>query len=235
MAVRYGIDLTLQPSFTAKVHLTRRIVADQYSSWTAARQILRVPLTPYFPCPDEQLPILAEQVQEIAQETREQKSYMLRRSAMVASRFPNAVVMAFEAPEPLFDLQRKALATAQHHFPPIYLNKPFLPCISLLEFARLPESLLLDAAEFAEGVASGLDMPGMALPWRLLLTRYSSRAAGDDWSDGRWAADLSCRQLYSHPVYAEVSSVFEMLSMVRERQSKEDGGRKGIWRFFGMD
>ena len=44
----------------------------------------------------------------------------------------------------------------------------------------------------------------MALSWRLLLTRYSSDAAGDDWSNGRWAADLSWQQLHSHRLYGEI-------------------------------
>ena len=192
-----------------------------------------MPLTPYFPCPDEQLPILEEQVEVIALETWEEGSYMLRRSAIVADTSLNGLAMVFEAPEPLFELQRKALAAGQHHFPGLYLSKPFLPCIALLEYAGLPEATLIDAAEFAEGVASGLDMTEMAMPWRLLLTRYSSEAAGEDWSNGRWAADLTCRQLHSHRLYAEVGSVFELLRMVKEQRPKENGGRKGIGRFFG--
>lgn len=232
MSTRYGIDLVLQPSFTAKVHQTRRIVCDQYSSWTAGRQITRVPLTPYFPCPDELLSILAERVERIAQETKDEKAYMLRRTAIVTDTSVNGLAMVFDAPEPLFELQRKALDAAQDHFPQLYLPKPFLPCIALLEYAELPEAALLDAAEFAEGVASGLDMTEMAMPWRLLLTRYSSEAAGEDWSNGRWATDLTCHQLHSHRLYAEVNSVFELLSMVKEQQPK-GGGRKGIGRFFG--
>ena len=232
MSTRYGIDLVLQPSFTAKVHQTRRIVCEQYSSWTAGRQITRVPLTPYFPCPNEGLSILAEQVERIAQETKDEKAYMLRRSAIVADTSVNGLAMVFEAPEPLFELQRKALEAAQVHSPQLYLPRPFLPCIPLLEYAELPEAALLDAAEFAEGVASGLDMTEMAMPWRLLLTRYSSEAAGEDWSNGRWATDLTCRQLHSHRLYAEVNSVFELLSMVKEQKPK-GRGRKGIGRFFG--
>ena len=233
MSIRYGIDLVLQPSFTAKVHQTRRIVCDQYSSWTADRQITRVPLTPYFPCPDERLSILAEQLESITQETKDEKSYMLRRSAIIADTSLSGLAMVFEAPEPLFELQRKALAAGQYHFPRLYLSKPFQPCIALLEYAELPEATLLDAAEFAEGVASGLDMTEMAMPWRLLLTRYCSEAAGEDWSNGRWATDLTCRQLHSYRLYAKVDSVFELLRMVKEQQPKESNGRKGIGRFFG--
>ena len=66
-----------------------------------------------------------------------------------------------------------------------------------------PETILPDAVEFAEGVVSGLEVSQMALPWRLLLTRYSSESAGEDWSNGRWASDLSWQQLSSHEIYAE--------------------------------
>ena len=80
---------------------------------------------------------------------------------------------------------------------------PFRPGIALLEYGKFPAEILEDAGRFAEGVASGLDMTEMALPWRLLLTRYLSEAAGDDWSNGRWASDLSWQQLASHPLYGQ--------------------------------
>ena len=234
MSVRYAIDLVLEPAFTAKVHQTRRIVYDQYSSWAAERQIVRMPLTPYFPCPDSRLPTLEAQVESIAQETASKKSYLLKRSDILAVIPTNSVVMEFEASEPLLELQRKALETAQHYSEGPSPSTPFRPCIPLLEYGELPEAILLDAAQFAEGVASGVDMTAMAMPWRLLLTRYSSESAGEDWSNGRWAADLSSRQLHSHRLYAEVKSVYELLRMVKEQQSKDGGERKGISRFFGL-
>ena len=202
MSIRYGIDLVLQPSFTAKVYQTRQIVCGQYSSWAAEMQMLRMALTPYFPCPEDRLLILSSQVESIAGETRSQQPYLLRRSRFVAEPAMNGVVMEFEAPAGLFELHRKSLEAAQSHSAGLQ-TEPFRPRIALLEYGTFPEAILPDAVEFAEGVASGLDMTEMALPWRLLLTRYSSEAAGDDWSNGRWAADLSWQQLYSHSLYAE--------------------------------
>ncbi len=202
MSIRYGIDLVLQPSFTAKVYQTRQIVCGQYASWAAEMQMLRMALTPYFPCPDHRLSILAAQVESAAIETRSQQPYLLRRSGIVADPAMNGVVMEFDAPAPLFDLQRKALAAAQSHSAGLCLPEPFRPRIALLEYGVFPEAILPDAVEFAEGVASGLDLTEMAFPWRLLLTRYSSEAAADDWGNGRWAADLSWRQLYSHALHS---------------------------------
>ena len=202
MSVRYGIDLVLEPSFTAKVYQTRQIVCGQYASWAAEMQPLRMPLTPYFPCPDDRVPILARQVEGIARDTGAEKPYMLRRSGFTAVTSARSVVIQFEAPEPLFELQRKSMESAQSHSDGLDASQNFRPCIALLEYGTFPEEMVVDAALFAEGVASGLDMTEMALPWRLQLTRYSSEAAGDDWSNGRWATDLSWQHLASHPLYA---------------------------------
>ncbi len=201
MSIRYGIDLVLQPSFTAKVYKTRQIVCGQYSAWAAEMQMLRMALTPYFPCPDDRLPILASQVESIADETRSQQPCLLRRSRFAADPAMNGVAMEFEAPAALFELQRKAMEAAQSHSAGLQAE-PFRPRIALLEYGAFPEAILPDAVEFAEGVASGLEVAQTATPWRLLLTRYSSEAAGDDWSGGRWAVDLSWRQLYSHALYS---------------------------------
>ena len=232
MAIRYGIDLALTPSFTAKVHLVRQIVCDQYSSWSTGGQIVRMPLTPYFTCPDNRLDTLEEQVAGIAKDTRDRKPYVLRRSEVKAVESPNGLVIEFEAPEPLIELQRKAFVTAQEHFTEM-LTEPFRPCVPLLEHVDFPEALLSDAAEFAEGVALGLDFTELALPWRLLLTRYTSEAAGGDWSDGRWAGDCKSQQLSSHRLYAEVSSTFELRRIVKDAEPKDVGGGSAIGRLFG--
>ena len=206
MSIRYGIDLVLQPSFTAKVYQTRQIVCGQYSAWAAEMQMLRMRLTPFFPCPDERVPILASQVETIAGGTSEQESYLLQRSGFSIVSSTSSVVLEFEAPTALFDLHQKAMEAAQTHSVELHPSHSFRPAIALLEYGDFPETVLKDAARFAEGVASGLEMTEMALPWRILLTRYSSEAAGDDWSNGRWAADLSWRQLASHPLYSQVTS-----------------------------
>ncbi len=205
MSIRYGIDLVLEPAFTAKVYQTRQIVCGQYASWAAEMQPLRMPLTPYFPCPDDRLPILASQVEGIARDTGAEKPYMLRRSGFTAVTSTRSVVLQFEAPEALFELQRKSMASAQSHSVGLHASQDFRPCVALLEYGTFPEEMAPDAAQFAGGVASGLDMTEMARPWRLQLTRYSSEAAGDDWSQGRWASDLSWQHLASHSLYAEVT------------------------------
>ena len=201
MSIRYGIDLVLQPSFTAKVYQTRQIVCGQYSSWAAEMQMLRMALTPFFPCAEDRLPELASRIESIAREAASETPYTLSWSAILADLVMNGVVMEFEAPTGLLDMQWKALEAALNGSVGLHPSGAFTPRIALLEYGVFPEAILPDAVQFAEGVAAGLEVTRTALPWRLLLTRYSSEAAGDDWSNGRWAADLSWQQLYSHPLY----------------------------------
>ena len=195
MSTRYALDLALDPPFTAKAYQTRQIVCGQYASWAAEMQMLRLPLTPYFPCPEERLPILDEQVAEIAQESRDKESCILHHTGIAADTASNGVIMQFDAPPPLLELQGQARAAAQSHSVGLYPSEPFRPNIALLEYGAFPPSLLPDATEFANGVATSLSLPPTTRPWRLLLTRYDSSDAGDDWSSGRWAADLSWRLL----------------------------------------
>ena len=203
MSIRYGIDLVLEPSFTAKVYQTRQIVCGQYSSWAAEMQMLRMPLTPYFLCPDDRLSILETQLQNIAGEKGSAEPCLLRRTGIVADPAMNGIVLEFQAPAQLYDLQHNSLEAARGHSSATEPPAPFRPRIALLEYGVFPEDILPDAVEFAEGIASGLEVGETAVPWRLLLTRYSSDAAGDDWSNGRWAADLSWQQLVSHPLHSE--------------------------------
>ena len=202
MSVRFGIDLVLEPSFTARVYQARQIVCGQYSAWAAEMQMLRMPLTPFFSCPDQQLTILESQVESIARATGTQSPYTVSRTAIVADPTMNGVVMEFEAPAPLFELQRRSMEAAQGQSVGLSDSETFRPRIALLEYGVFPQEILQDAVQFAVGVASGLEILPTARPWRLLLTRYHSDAAGDDWSGGRWAADLSWQQLHSHALYS---------------------------------
>ena len=205
MSIRYGLDLVLDPPFTARVYKARQIVCGQYSAWAAEMQMLRMRLSPFFPCPDVRFAAFASQVADIARETASRETCELKRTGIVADGAINGVVMQFDSPEVLLDLQGWLLEAARSHSSEVAESEPFRPGIILLEYGSFPEAILSDAVEFAAGVASGLKVPASATPWRLLLTRYVSNAAGDDWSNGRWAADLSWQQLHSHPLYSSAT------------------------------
>ena len=61
----------------------------------------------------------------------------------------------------------------------------------LLSHADLPDSVFDAALEFARAVTDELKVSQITRSWRLILIRFESNAAGDDWSGGRWATDLS--------------------------------------------
>ena len=67
-----------------------------------------------------------------------------------------------------------------------------------VRYADLPAPVMADAAEFAKGVAIVVGVPSVARAWRLVLLRYHSEAAGDDWSDGSWASDIRWEHLSSY-------------------------------------
>ena len=200
MSIRYGVDLVLDPDFTALVYRARQVICGQYGSWAAEMQMLRMPLTPYFPCPEDALPVLAAQVDSLAQESRaESPNFPVHRVGAVADAAMNGIALDFASSDSLVKLQRKAVEAVQEHSGDSGAGSmPFRPHVALLEYGAFPGAILADAVEFARGVAAGLSLPLGTRAWRLLLTRYSSEAAGDDWSAGRWATDLSWQQLYSY-------------------------------------
>ena len=74
----------------------------------------------------------------------------------------------------------------------------FPPQIPLLSHANLPDSVFDSALEFARAVTDELKVSQITRAWRITLIRFASDAAGDDWSSGRWAADLSWRAIASY-------------------------------------
>ena len=165
MSIRYGIDLVLQPSYTAKIYQTRQIVCGQYSSWAAEMQMLRMALTPFFWCPDDGLAILASQVEAIARETSTQKPYTLSRTGIVADRSRNGVVIEFHGPPLLFDLQRRVMEAARSSSPGLGQSETFQPSIALLEYGAFPEAILPGRCRFCRRrcVGRGNDGDGAAL------------------------------------------------------------------------
>ena len=77
---------------------------------------------------------------------------------------------------------------------PIPLN------FALLQYSGLPDPVFQSAARFAQGVVDGLHLPDQAPLADLLLFRYHSQAAANDWNRGGWAADLSWQILSAFPL-----------------------------------
>ena len=205
MSVRYGVELVFEPGFTARVYRARQLVCGQFGCWAAEMHLLRMTLAPYFPVPEAGLPALSEELAGAAAASRQfSPGFAATPGAITAAPETGSVFLEFaDGNEALLALQAAAQSAAAKA--DWYINSPaaaaeFRPRIALLEYGGLPAPILADAAEFAGVVASDLQLPPLAHAWRLLLVRYESAAAGDDWGDGRWAADVSWRQLQSWPL-----------------------------------
>ena len=206
MPVRYGIELVFEPEFTARVYRARQLVCGQFGCWAAEMHLLRMTLAPYFPCPDGPLAALGEELAGIAAASRRfSPAFAAVRGAVAAAPETGSVFLEFaDGNEALLALQAAAASAAAQaaagDAEPPPAAAEFRPRIALLEYGGLPAPILADAAEFAGAVAADLCLPPLTRAWRLLLVRYESAAAGEDWGGGSWAADVSWRQLQSWPL-----------------------------------
>ena len=81
---------------------------------------------------------------------------------------------------------------------PLAPGEDFPAHIYLMQHASLPPGVLAGAVEFAQAVCEDLEIAGTTRAWQLMLVRFQSAAAGEDWSEGRWAADLSWNIVSAH-------------------------------------
>ena len=69
-----------------------------------------------------------------------------------------------------------------------------------MQHAELPPTVFDSAVVFAGAVVRDLEIPNETPAWQLVLLRFESDAAGEDWSHGGWAADLRWNLLASYPI-----------------------------------
>ena len=198
MSIRYGVELVFEPKFTARLYRARQLVCGQYGCWAAEMHMLRMPLVSYFECPEASLASLDAGLARVA----------AKRRGTLVSVAPGNITADVETGSIALNFThniggllalREEVAAAAARTPGARLSvETFRPRISLLEFGGLPPAILDDATEYARVVVGDLALPVVTQPWRLVVLRYSSEAAGDDWSNGRWAADVSWRQLFSY-------------------------------------
>ena len=211
MSTRLGIELTMEPAFTARAYRTRNLVCGQYGSWAAEMHMLRMSVVSYFECLDSVLDHLAHGAGRLAEESRQRSprfSINCRgvadgRNASSGNGERNSIYLDFQQSDlnhPITLLRRDALKMLDEL--PGAVSPPqqeeFHPKINLMEYADLPAPVMVDAAEFARGVAIDVGVPSVARAWRLVLLRYHSEAAGDDWSRGSWASDIRWEQISSY-------------------------------------
>ena len=211
MSTRLGIELAVEPEFTARAYRTRNIVCGQYASWAAEMHMLRMSVISYFECSDSVVDLLSHGVGRLAEDSRKRSPRFSIDCLGVANGRNgngengenNSVYLDFkqnDAKHPLAVLQREAVGMIEElpgaSLPPG--DSPFHPKINLMEYANLPPTVMADAADFANGVAIDVGVPVVARAWRLVLLRYHSDAAGDDWSHGNWSSDVRWEYLSSY-------------------------------------
>lgn len=213
MSVRYGISLVLEPSFCAGLHRARQVICSQYGCWAAEMHSVHLPLTGYFPCPEAEVLPLAAALEKVADEFRsEYPDAFALRGAVVAAPEEGSIYVPFACPSsslsepgernPLQDevaevLGRLNLALGSDpggELGPIRF--------ALLQFSGLPDRVFQSAVRFATGVVNGLQLPERVGLSELVLFRYQSAAAGEDWEEGSWATDLSWQISSTHPLNA---------------------------------
>ena len=213
MSTRLGIELVVEPEFTAKAYRTRNIVCGQYGSWAAEMHMLRMNVVSYFRCSETNVDFLVDGVGRLAEDSRKRSPRFSIDCLGVASGRnesgegsngeSNNIYLDFrhvDANHPLTRLHDEASLLVRG-LPGTNLsveNNAYHPKINLMEYANLPPIVMADATEFAKGVAKDVGVPVVASAWRLVLLRYHSEAAGDDWSHGSWANDVSWEYLSSY-------------------------------------
>ena len=212
MSTRLGIELVMEPAFTARAYRARQIICGQYASWAAEMHMLRMSIVSYFQCSDTVIDHLAHGISRLADESRRRSPrFSINCRGVADGRNGNgggdgqrgSIYLDFQQTDPnhpLTALNRDAM-TLVNELPgavPPPESGEFHPKINLMEHAGLPPVVMADACDFAKGVAIDVGVPAVARSWRLVLLRYRSEAAGDDWSNGGWAADLHWEHLSSY-------------------------------------
>ena len=211
MSTRLGIELTVEPAFTARAYRTRNIVCGQYASWAAEMHMLRMSVVSYFECSDSVLDHLAHGTGRLAEESRKRsprfsincRGVASARKAVGSNGERSNIYLDFQQTDPnhpLTLLHRdglKMLDELPGAVSPLQ-QEDFHPKIDLLDYAELPAPVMADAAEFARGVSIDVGVPSVARAWRLVLLRYHSDSAGNDWSNGSWASDIRWEHLSSY-------------------------------------
>ena len=207
MSLRYSVLLVPEPSFTATAYRARQIICGQYGSWAAEMHMLHLTLTGFFQSSDSSVEELDAGLAALAENSRRSAPQfsMSHRGVVPMPGSSGNISLDFgqgARNDPLQVLQRKTAGlleqTANVEREPESLSGPSRPHVPLMQYASLAPAVFSDAVEFARGVVEHLQLPEATRAWRLLLVRFRSEGAGDDWGDGRWAADLSWELLHSY-------------------------------------
>lgn len=208
MSFRYGIELIPEPSFVARAYRARQLICGQYGSWAAEMFMVHLTVADFFQCPESAVDAIDAGLGKVAEQSRRVARQFSLSHQGVAT-FPGGTIhLDFATPEragPLYTLHRNVISLLQQLQQALgivpnlqYALDKYWPHLTLMQYAKLPEPVFEDAVQFARAVVADLQVPVATQAWKLILIRFESHAAGDNWDDGRWAADLRWSLLSSH-------------------------------------
>lgn len=208
LSVRYGIALIPEPAFTARVYRARQLICGQYAAWAAEMHMLHLPLAGYFQCTEDAVTSVSAGLERVARQVAAGEGVPLaHRGIATHPDVTGHIFLDFActgATEGLDRLHHNVTGLLQQTrgvtADPRFTGENFRPHISLMQYASLSQSVFASAVEFARQVVRDLEVPDVTRAWQLVLVRFQSEAAGDDWDQGRWAADLSWESLASFPL-----------------------------------
>ena len=214
MSVRYGIALIPEPGFTARVYRARQLICGQYACWAAEMHMLRLPLIEYFQCPEDAVESLTAGLGRVARQgqVKYQVIPLAHHGASTSLECPGDIFLDFTVAvdgvaqnlpvlkslrTDVLDLLESGHVVNAGAIPSA---ADYHPRISLMQHAELPQSVFDSAVAFAAAVIKDLEIPNETRAWQLVLLRFESDVAGEDWSHGGWAADLRWNLLASYPI-----------------------------------
>jgi 2'-5' RNA ligase len=214
MSIRYAVGLIPEPSFTARVYQVRQIVCGQYASWAAEMHLLHLTMVDSFECPNSAVESVSTGLAKISEESRHRvpRFPLLSRGASTTPGVAGNIHLDFTVPaNPLERNQRELnilhrevielLEQTESTMPGLTsASENFHPRITLMEHANLPPTVFDSAVEFARAVLRDLQVPNNTRAWQMVLLRFESEAAGDDWDNGSWAADLRWQLVAACPL-----------------------------------
>lgn len=207
MSVRYGVELVPEPSFVARAHQVRKLICDQHGSWAAEMSMIHLAVAGFFRCPDPVIAAVDAGLAGLAEQSRREAPHFPLSHQGVAT-FPDVTGTIFldfnrpQRPLALHTLHGRVIDLLEGTpgvVPDLrFVRADYWPHLTLMLYAKLPPAVFADAVEFARAVVAELQVPETTRAWRLLLVRFQSDAAGDDWDGGQWAADLRWELLSSY-------------------------------------
>ena len=206
MSIRFGVLLIPSPSFTARVYRARQLICGQYGSWAAEMHMLHLTVAGFFQCSEAALAEVEAGLRIAAEESRQREPRFSLHQQGVTGASGNIFLdlSGPQRPEALHKLHGDVVDIVRRVSGAVlemeHVEGGYWPHVTMMQYAKLPSAVMADALEFAQGVVDDLAVPESTNAWRLLLVRFQSQAAEEDWSEGRWAPDLSWDIISSYPL-----------------------------------